>query len=312
MATPKGRSARSDGPSVKKPCGHCKKECATGNSVPCGFCEFWFHADCVEGMSPEFLASCDAINRLTGGSSFLCVICRKLATKLNGTMRESLDRIQKLEQRLVTAELERNCLTEKIKGIESRNKKVDENVTKIETEVAAGMEKAKEEVKDEMRIEMQARDDIKDNIVLYGVEESKEADVGKNRDEDREKVKKIAAAIEVKISGEIQIRFRAGRKVGDKPRPLIVRIDDAGTRESMLAQARRLSRKEEWKRVYIAPDTTRQQRDDAKREEDKMKEDAERKTAEATSTGQMGKWLVVGPRGKRWTKWVEEEKQANV
>ena len=290
---------------VKKPCGQCKEECATGNSVPCGFCEFWYHVECVVGMSPEFVASCDAINRLTGGSSFLCLICRKLATKLNGTMREALDRIQKLEQRLVTAELERKCLTEKINGIESQNERVTENVVRMETEVATGMEKAKEEVKGEMRDELKAREDIKDNIAIYGIEEPKGTDVEENRRQEVEKVKKMAAAIEVPIVGEIQIKFRAGKKGGDKPRPLIVKIDDAGTRDAMLTQARRLARKDEWKRVFIAPDMTWKQREDARKEEEKMKEDAAKKTEEAVGLGKVGKWLVVGQRGRKWMKWVD-------
>ena len=50
------------------------------------------------------------------------------------------NKIMKLEQRLTTAELERKCLTEKIEGMENKTRQVNENVMKMEKEVATGME----------------------------------------------------------------------------------------------------------------------------------------------------------------------------
>ena len=306
MSTPKTRGAKAGVPLIKNPCGHCKGECKSGDAVPCGFCESWFHADCIDGMTAEFVASCDAINRLTGGSSFLCVICRKLSTKINGSMQDSIERIKKLEQRLVTADLERKCLTEKINAMENQNKQVNENVSKIETEVASGMEKAKEEVKGEMRDEMKEREDKKGNIAVHGVAESKETDIEKNRQEDLNVVKKIAAEIGVELKGELRVRYRSGRKVGEKPRPMIVAVDDDQTREALLAKARFLARKDEWKRVFVSPDWTWRQREEMRKVEEKMREEAERKTEEAKRQKLVGKWIVVGRRGKRWTKWLEE------
>ena len=236
------------------------------------------------------MASCDAINRLTGGASFLCVICRKLSAKLNGTMQESMDQIRKLEQRLVTPDLERKCMTEKISAMENQNKQVNENVMKMETEVATGMVKAKEEVKGEMRDEMKSRENNKGNIAVHGVDESKEKDVEKNRQEDLEVVKKIAAEIGVEMKGEIRVRYRSGRITGGRPRPMIVAINDEETREAMLAKARFFARKDDWKKVFVSPDWTWGQREEMRKEEEKMREEADRKTEEAKSSGKVGKW----------------------
>ena len=63
---------------------------------------------------------------------------------------------------------------------------------KIEGEVATGMEKAKEEVKDEMRDEMKKREENKENIAVYGLKESVEADEKKRREEDEQLVKTMA------------------------------------------------------------------------------------------------------------------------
>ena len=144
----------------KNACGKCNEECASGNAVVCGFCELWFHSKCVEGMSPEFIKCCDAINKFYGGSSFLCVVCRKVTGMLNHSMKEMDSRMEQMETKLQTAELERKVLAEKVKNMESKNRQVDENVQKMEGEVASGMEKAKEEVKDEMRDEMKKREEM--------------------------------------------------------------------------------------------------------------------------------------------------------
>ena len=81
---------------MKNPCGKCHEECVAGNAVVCGFCEFWFHTECVEGMSAEFIRCCDAINKFYGGSSFLCGICRKIVGKMNHNMKEMEERMNGL------------------------------------------------------------------------------------------------------------------------------------------------------------------------------------------------------------------------
>ena len=83
--------------SKKNACGRCNEDCSTGNAIPCGFCETWFHTKCVGGMTAEFIDCCDKMNRLTGGSAFLCISCRKLATKLNGSFKEMGERLREME-----------------------------------------------------------------------------------------------------------------------------------------------------------------------------------------------------------------------
>ena len=52
----------------------------------------------------------------------------------------------------------------------------------------------------------------------------------------------------------VQVKFMSGRVVGDKPRPLVIKFGDDKTREAMFANARRLARKDWWKRVFLGPD----------------------------------------------------------
>ena len=94
---------------------------------------------------------------------------------------------------------------------------------------------------------------------------------------------------------------------GGKPRPIIVKVKDGETREKMLGNARELGRKEEWKRVFIGPDLTYKQREEAREEDGKLREEAERKTDEAKNEGRTGgRYVVVGQRGRRRIVWWEE------
>ena len=259
-------------------------------------------------MSPEFVSCCDAMNKFYGGSSFLCVVCRKVTGKLNHSMKDMESRMATMEAMLLTAVLERKVLTEKLVNIELKNRQVNESVEKIEGEVASGMVKAKEEVIGEMRGEMNQQEEKKENIVVYGLKESNDADGKKRKEEDEDKVKKMAAEIGVNFNGQIKASYRAGGKPeGDRPRPLIVTVEDDETREGILTNARRLSGNEEWKKVFVAHDLTWRQRDEMRKEEKKLKDEAEKKTKEANDDGREGKFVVVGPRGRRWMKWIREE-----
>ena len=183
-----------------------------------------------------------------------------------------------------------------------------ENVQKIEGEVASGMEKAKEKMKDEMREEMQKRDENKENIVVYGLKESEDEDGLKRKDEDVAVVMRMATEIGVEFKGEVKSIYRAGKKIGDRPRPLVVKIEDDETREGIIANARKMAGKDAWKRVFVSQDWTWKQREEMRKEEKKLKDEAEKKTEEENTSGRVGKYVVVGRRGKRWLKWVTESR----
>ena len=197
--------------------------------------------------------------------------------------------------------------------METKASQVTDKIVEIEQEVETGMEKAKEEVKVEMKEEMREREERATNVVVYGVKESEETDPEKRKKHDAEKVKEMAAKIGV-TTGELEVKFRAGKKndaANSKPRPMIVRVEDDETRENILRNARRLAREEEWKTVFVSEDLTWKQREEAKAAEKKLREEAEKKTEKAKNEGKSGgKYVVVGPRGRRRVVWRNDEKPA--
>ena len=282
---------------VKHPCGKCDAE-VTGNSVSCNSCDSWFHYRCIEGMTNEYFDNCRKMAELNGYSPFLCKICRKVLTAVKKSMKELRDDMKIMADKIVVLELEKEALAQKMENIEIKADKANDRVVVVEKEVATGMEKAKEEVKNDVKSEMSLREERADRVVVYGLEETKDQDPEQWTEKEKKKVEGIFQHMGVQPQGEITVKFRAGkpREEGAKPRPLIVRLPDDETQLRFLSNAPKLSRVEEMKRIYIAPDLTPQQRDQDKKKEIELKEDAAKRT-EAEKNGKI--WIVVGARGQR-------------
>ena len=296
---------------IKNPCGQCKDECKAGNSVSCGFCETYYHAKCVDGMTPEFVDSCDKITKLFGGSAFLCFICRKLASKINKSVREVELKMAAMETELKKEVAERKALEAKVERMESRSDQVKDKVVGMEKEIEAGMERTKKEVRDEMETERKEREERSENVVVYGMKESEEEEAEKRKDDDKNKFMEMAREIGVGVEAEeVEVKFRAGKKREDgKARPMIVKVKDDETKQKLLANARRLARKEEWKAVFVSPDLTWQQREEGRKEEKRLRDEAERLNEAAKNEGRRGTHVIIGPRGKRRVVWREERRE---
>ena len=177
----------------------------------------------------------------------------------------------------------------------------------IEKDLENGMEKAKQEVKQDMATEMKAQELRAENVVVYGVEESQKEEKEEREAEDVTKVNEVVEAIGIESRGAIEVKFRAGRKVdGGKPRPIVVKIADDETREKVLANARHLARKPEWKNVYVGADMTFKQREEARKRDAELWETANRMTEEAKNEGrEEERYVVIGQRGRdrRVVKW---------
>ena len=222
--------------------------------------------------------------------------------KLNGQIKDMEGRMTTMEDRVKMLEKQNESMMKEMEMMTMRTTKVREGLEGVEGELSKGMEKAKEEVKNDVKSEMREMEDRSVNVVLYGVEESKEGDTEKRKEHDEKKVREMAEVVGVELKGEVQVKFRAGKKnEGEeaRPRPMIVKIPDEETREGLFKNARKMSQAPEWRRVFIQRDMTWAQREEGKKAERELKEEAERKTEELKKEGLAGKFMVVGQRDRR-------------
>ena len=148
------------------------KECSTGMSIRCGYCTYWFHAKCVDGMTPEFIDTCDKLNKIGGGSAFLCVICRKIISLHNKFLGDAQGEIKDLRHQLQIAQLEIKNLAEQLARLDDKSKQVTCKMGDMEKEIETGMEKAISEVREEMAAETKEKEARSANIVINGIAES--------------------------------------------------------------------------------------------------------------------------------------------
>ena len=292
----------------KQPCGKCSEETNGTMSVYCQTCDFWFHYGCIDGMNKEYFENCKLTYDLHGYSAFLCQVCRKVVAKFNKKVKSLEEKVEEMGRRVETLEKENERMARRLELNETKVAKVGQGLEGVEKEVVNGMEKAKEEVKKDMSREMQEREERSQNVVLYGLEEPAAEEAEERRREEKEKVDDVIRKLDVTVTGAVEVQFRAGRKGEEpltKPRPLIIKVTDDETREKIHKNARRLSQVPEYRRVFIAQDLTWAQREEGRKIERELREEAERKTAEAAAQGKRGKFLVVGQRGRRRLVWTD-------
>ena len=290
----------------KHPCGKCDEEVTT-KSLQCQTCELWYHTSCIPGMTKEFFDNCKMAMETFGYSAFLCHVCRKVVSKFNRAMKDIEAEVEKLKERVVVLEMEKETLAQKIENMEMRTTKVKEGLEGVEKEVVTGMEKAKEEVKKDVNREMREREERSQNLVIYGMEETADGTTEEKKEKEKKKVEKVMR--EIGVEGEVEVKFRAGRKSEEpnpRPRPLIISLKDDESRALMLRNARKLARVPDLKAVFIATDMTWAQREEARKMEKEKREEAEMRTEEAKKEGKNGRFIVVGPRGKRRLAWTEK------
>ena len=265
-------------------------------------------------MTKEFVESCDAMMRIEGKSPFICFCCRSKVAKFGSFVKESRQEtqevnkeLQDVKKELQTERLERQllaaqvqALVEKILRMEGSTEQVTTKLVDMEKELESGMEKAKQEVKQDMATELREQEQRAENVVIYGVEESKKEEKEDREAEDVTKVHEVVEAIGIQDKSAIEVKFRAGKKVdGGKPRPIVVKIADEETRAKVLANARHLSRKPAWQNVYVGSDMTFKQREEARKRDAELWEEANRKTEEAKNDGrEEERYVVIGQRGK--------------
>ena len=137
---------------------------------------------------------------------------------------------------------------------------------------------------------------------------SEKTELTEEKEEDTAVIWKIAEEIDVEIAREVEVLFRAGKKEGaTKPRPIIVKVHDDETREALKRKAYLLGRKNAWKGVFVAPDLTRKQREEARKKEAELREEADRLNEVAKNEGRTGgSHRVKTIKGERKVVWWED------
>ena len=287
---------------VKYPCLFCHKTTGTANkssagskgALQCGICDLWAHYECTGLVQATLEAYEVLINSGDCEKPFKCSSCKAALSKFNADLNAMKVRMSGIENK-------QQETTQKVDTIEAKQASADARIGRLETrldEVASAStgnssNKVWEELKDRERRET--------NLIVHNVIESSSGDKRECEGRDLSGMQKLFNLIGVKLDVAESVKFtrREGEKSDNKSRPLKVVMRRKEDRDTVLANAYKLSKcsEEQWRKVSVVSDLTKMQRQD----EVDLRNQASSKNLER-SQEQIDKgeaWKVLGKRGNK-------------
>jgi len=276
----------------RQTCVGCKKKFTKSDyCVICGMCNYWYHKTCA-GMSDEIYKCVEAYCKENSHTFWNCMPCSAYAKGITARLKE-------LEGRLEVVEKHQEEQDQEMKSVRKEMKDTNREVKKLEKKV--------EEAKSGACVlqELRERKTRRLNVVFYGIGEAEGANttIEDRKDWDRKSCQNVFNALKLNIkASSLKFLRRVGER-GDRPRPLLVGMDNMDDKEKLLANARYL-RDTHLSKVGISADLTPQEL----QEERNMVTEAENRNKDLSEEelSKNLKWLVVGQKGeKRLIKGVE-------
>ena len=112
----------------KYACGKCGEETNGTETICCNICEIWFHSDCVEGMTKQWVDSIKKTWDMLKVSTFLCRVCRKVWTNVNAAVKELKKEVVEMGNRVKALEMEKEAMAQKMEKTEMKADKAAERV----------------------------------------------------------------------------------------------------------------------------------------------------------------------------------------
>lgn len=246
-------------------CKKCDKafEGKNKHGVQCDRCDAWFHQPCSNLTKKEhqMLHNSNHNNFKWYCSSCSTSDCGKIDPTLSNLLARQATQMETLTT-LVLKLAEQNS-----EVIKQNNKIIDSLSSEKKTE-----EKIKTNVNEALNDQME-REMKKNNLILYGVEEGKDANEEKNNENDLSQTKQLFKHVNPDITPDNIVKIqRIGFKKADKTRPVKVVMKSEESKLSILKNARRLKESETFSKVGISYDKTKKQQEEYRKLKDEVDE----------------------------------------
>ena len=265
---------------VAIPCKQCEKM-VIDVGVLCSFCDNWYCQPCTD-LTPAVLKSLD------NSPDCLMWFCKACTTVLPGLKKllvrvttceneqtELKQRVTQLEQKEVAMNIKSNDFENRLASLEGQSQSNDHP-----PQVGANLT----EVVDNVLSERADQEKRKLNLICINLKESDKDTPSDRRDEDSENLQYLLIdQLGVDSNIETFDLVRLGKKDGNnqaKVRPLRFKVRDLESKNIILRAGKYLrnSTDESVRNIFITPDLTKQQRDEAyklRREKKQREEDGE-------------------------------------
>ena len=269
----------------KQTCVGCKKKFTKSDyCVICGTCTYWYHKSCA-GISDDIYKCIETYYKDNNCTFWNCMPCSTYARGITARKREIEGRLESVEKHQVEQDQE-------LKSVNSKVDATNKEVKKLEQKL--------EEAKSGSNVlaELKDRKARRLNVIFYGIGEApgENPSIDERKTWDRQSCQNVFNALKLNIkSSSLRFIRRVGEK-GEKPRPLLVGMENMESKERLLANAKYL-RDTHLNKVGISPDLTplelQEERDMAAEAEKRNKNLSEEDISKNM------KWLVVGQKGEK-------------
>lgn len=182
-------------------------------------------------------------------------------------------KVEALDLKVEALELSNGLKDTKIQALEQANRDKDKKIEELEKKktsildttswvtVVSGKKKPAEQLAVEKLLVAQQTEikNRENNIIVYGVEESKKETVAQKIEEDKLNVTNILKEIG-KEGTVIKSVRRFKSKSPNKPGPILIEVTDLKERNKLLLASKALREKSVFKNVYLSPDLTEAER----------------------------------------------------
>ena len=211
-------------------CGGCGKN-AGGGTVQCKGCDLWWHQECA-GIPKEMYKLILETSKLCGTHCWCCRVCASIQDGIKKSIFHLESQYQKLDGKVDAnaAVIQKN--TEDLKEIQTDIAEIKENLASSSNDASN---------KTDIFSEIRERENKKPNIIVHGIPES-EGNSEEKAKLDKDQLKKIAAAVGVKLDTQKEVKFcfRIGEILDDKNRPLKVGFYDPQTADRLTSLSLKL------------------------------------------------------------------------
>ena len=185
-------------------------------------------------------------------------------------------------------------MKEQIQDTETRmNDMIESKISALEKRLEMVEKQEKQDPLNLLHDEMEQMERRRNNIVIHGLEEATEGTDG-------EKVKEVFGITNPEEELNFQVLYRTGQRDPRRPRAMVIRFKEVGQKDRVLTNAAKLRGKEEFKKVYLAADFMKKQRERNKQKEEDLKEEASGRNQGMSGVEKNEwKWVVIG-RDERW------------
>ena len=245
----------------------------------------------VEKLAEFNLKSVGALDKVAQNQKQLQDTILNQAQLSSGIKRSIDDQTQLLKKVTTDSLTQKKSFADAVKGsCEVMAAKVEAHLV----EVSKG--KSAPAIKDiaEVFESFQDREKRKSNIVIHNLPEQPSGSKERRTSADIGQFQMLAKDV-FGLDVGVTKSFRAGAKMPDKIRLLILSLADPDMRDDIVKQAYKLRKSERWHNIYITADKSKQERDEEKRKRQTLKDELRRRTdaAEANLIIRRGRIVAV-------------------